>query len=102
MSVCVCVCVCVCMCVCVCVCVRARAHACVCACVIGQHVLKVFCMFVSMLAVMLCVSQTIHDQSASLNTACVLQRLLLSRNHTVFNITDQHAGPLRTTCSVLS
>ena len=52
--------------------------------------------------VMLCVSQTIHDQSASLNTACVLQRLLLSRNHTVFNITDQHAGPLRTTCSVLN
>ena len=52
--------------------------------------------------VMLCVSQTIHDQSASLNTACVLQRLLLSRNHTVFNITDQHAGPLRTTHSVLN
>ena len=51
--------------------------------------------------VMLYVSQTIHDQSASLNTACVLQRLLLSRNHTVFNITDQHAGLLRTTCSVL-
>ena len=25
-----------------------------------------------------------------------------SRNHTVFNITDQHAGPLRTTCSVLN
>ena len=55
-------------------------------------------------AVMLYVSDANHSRSISITefSLCTPKVIILSRNHTDFNMADQHAGPLHMTCSMLN
>ena len=102
-----CVCVCACVCVCLCVCARVCVCVCVCVCVfvfvfVCVGVRMCACACVCVCCDVVCIAN--HSRSISITeySLCTPKVILLSRNHTDFNITDQHAGPLRMTCSVLN